>query len=950
MKSSENSSNSEQKRVINHNGGQLLVVAGAGTGKTHVIVEHINKLLDSGVAAAQILAVTFTEKAATEMLDRVLARHQQYELQLPIMTFNALGESLLREFSADLGLGRDFRLLSENAQIVFLRQRLDSLELSYFAPVSSPDSLLGDLTNYFSKLKQNVITPETYLKIADKLPSSTVAEKVEKAKHHELAKAYQTYLSLCRGSNVIDYDDQIYLVLELIKKRPNVAAVLAKRFHTVMVDEFQDTNLMQSQLIDHLAKTAKSLIVVGDDDQSIYGFRGATLANILQFKKRYPKTKQVTLTANYRSTQNILDAAYRLIQYNPDRLETRLKLNKKLIGQTKGKPTQVNRFVSLNEELYWIASDIKKRLQAGQKPSGIAVLTRRAKTAELISEALDHADIDHVVVGRRYSLYQTPVVRMLIELTRTLSDQFNNLSLYHTLTSDLFDVPVGALSSLLAKLRREHGDLETAIKETNEPEHAKSRAAVKKLAVWRDEAAVFSVRWLLNKIITDTGYKQRLYQTARDEPARQLAVSHLGEFFNSVLKDFESIAAQPTVLQFTEALPALQAASERGVDDTLDLSHEKVNVLTIHKAKGLEWDTVYIPDCTESSFPLKAMTRGIALPAVLVKKTLEGADDHYAEERRLMYVAMTRAKNNLVLTLADQHGSGKPRRASRFIGELFGKEPLGLTELPANELIAVAEAFTTPPNGSETVQIPRSMFDGKTVSLSVSQVVTFLNCPLDFYFRYVLKIPEEPSPNRDYGSRLHSAIESINRGLLQGETPSLKQLESDMLDSWPKVGYLSLEQRERSIKQAKQTLRNFYRKSAETRLTPKLIEEPFKVKIPDINLVLKGKYDAVFETAEGIEIRDYKTSTRVDTEEAAKARARSSDQLTLYALAWQLSSGELPKRLSLEFIDNQLLASVTKTSKGIDSMVAKLGRVAEAIRAGQFKASSSRHDRCAHPQ
>lgn len=947
MKDSVQNLNTQQKLVVKHKAGPLLVVAGAGTGKTHVIVEKINKLLSSGVPASQILAVTFTEKAAAEMLDRVLASHKQYELQLPVMTFNALGESILREFSADLGLGRDFRLLNENAQIVFLRQRLDSLKLDYFAPVSSPDSMLGDLTNYFSKLKQQTITPETYLNAVKKLPSTTAAEKAEKAKHHELANAYHAYIQLCRDQNVIDYDDQIYLVLELVKKRPNVAVVLAERFHTILVDEFQDTNLMQSKLIDHLAGAAKSLVVVGDDDQSIYGFRGATLANILQFKERYTKSKQITLITNYRSTQNILDAAYRLIQNNPDRLENKLKLNKKLLGQTKGKPPQVNRFSDLNEELYWIASDIRKRLQSGQKPGSIAVLTRRSVTAELISEALEHARVDHVVVGRRYSLYQTPVVRMLIELSRTLSDPFNNLSLYHTLTSDLFDVPTATLSALLAKQRREQGSLEAAIKESEAPEHAQAKEAVKQLDVWRDEASIFSIRWLLNKFITDTGYKQKLYQAARDEPERQQAVSHLGEFFNSVLKDFESIAAQPTVLQFIEALPALQAAGERGMDDTLDLSSEKVNVLTIHKAKGLEWDTVYIPDCTESSFPLKAMSRGITLPATLTKN--EQADDHYAEERRLMYVAITRAKNNLTLTFSDQHGNGKKRRVSRFISEIFGNDILGLTELPADELIAVAEAFTTPSMSFEAVQIPKSMYDGKTVSLSVSQVVTFLNCPLDFYFRYILKVPEEPSPNRDYGSRLHAAIESINRGLLAGKMPDLKQLEGDMLSTWPKVGYLSAQQRDRSISQAKKTLRSFYGKSAKVGVAPKLIEEPFKIKIPELGLVLSGKYDAVFETPEGIEIRDYKTSTRVDTPEAAKTRARSSDQLTLYALAWQISNGALPSGLSLEFVDNQLLTSVKKTAKGIDGMVTKLEKAVEAIREGKFKASNGKHDRCAHP-
>ena len=278
--------NTAQKQVANHKDGPLLVVAGAGTGKTRVIVERINNLLSQGIEARRILAVTFTEKSAAEMLDRVLEAQSSFEVELPVLTFNAFGESLLREFNTDIGLSRNFILLGESAKIVFLRQHLEDLELDYYSPFSNPDGLLPDIADHFSQLKQHVITAQIYDEFVTKMPTSDEAQLLEKKKHQELSTAYKQYLRLCKEYNLIDYDDQIFRAIELLESRPNVRETLRERYHTIMIDEFQDTNPMQSRLIDLLVNETQNLMVVGDDDQSIYGFRGATLANILEFKTR----------------------------------------------------------------------------------------------------------------------------------------------------------------------------------------------------------------------------------------------------------------------------------------------------------------------------------------------------------------------------------------------------------------------------------------------------------------------------------------------------------------------------------------------------------------------------------------------------------------------------------------------------------------------------------------
>ena len=940
--------NNEQKRVVEHDGGPLLVVAGAGTGKTHVIVEHINKLLKEGISPKQILAVTFTEKAAAEMMDRVLTRHGSYELELSIMTFNAFGESLLREFSADIGLSRNFILLGENAQLVFLRERIDQLGLDYFAPIANPDGLLDDIATYFSKLKQHAVTPETYTKFVSTMPSRDPAEKLDKTKHKELASAFDRYIRLCREANVIDYDDQIYLVLELLKQRPNIQKELQNRYHTIMIDEFQDTNPMQSQLVDVLIGKTRNLIVVGDDDQSIYGFRGATLANILEFKDRYPDAEEVALIENYRSGEAILDASYQLIQHNnPHRLEPRLGINKKLKGQIVGKPPSIKHFASLDTELYWLAHDIKQKLEHGASPGSIAILARRNTTARRIDEALSLAGVPHIVVGQRYDLYQAPIIRQIVEALRTITDPGGNLSLHHTLTGPLFNIDNALLASIAAKTRREHDGLEYEIMRLKDSDFAAAQKAIEQIREWRKSAPLISVRDLVYNILTDSGYKNKLYARATNEPEAETAVIRLSQFF-ATLKEFEQVALQPTALQYIESLPALQAAGESTEDDTLDLSGDMVNVLTIHKAKGLEWETVYIPDCTESSFPLRASPKGIQLPEKLAAQTTSEADEHMAEERRLMYVAATRAKTNLYLSFSDRHHTPTRRKPSRFLLEMFGEEHVTGTKVEPENVALAFDALNGSSQPSQKAKVPPTILKGKEVMLSVSQVVTFLRCPLDFYYCYVLGIPDEPSPGRDYGTMLHGAIEQINKGLLSGKVPTLNDLQSDLKQHWPRAGYMSKTQRERAIAMGLKTLERFYKQHVvDQKQVPQLVEAAFVLKLSDESLTIRGRFDAVFENDKSVEIRDYKTSGSVDTIEKAKSRVTGSDQLTLYAMAWQHMHDSLPDKLTLEFIDTGIEASVRKTQRGIDGMSRKLAEIARAIRAGEFN-SGSRHDYCRH--
>jgi DNA helicase-2/ATP-dependent DNA helicase PcrA len=506
--------------------GPALVVAGAGTGKTSVIVERIIRLITSGVQPEQILALTFTEKAAAEMRDRVAEASLTASLDTTIATFNGFGNDLLKQYGNEWGLS-DMRLLGETGQLVFLREHFDELQLDYFAPVSNPDGQLSALRDYASTLKQQLVAPETYTAYANGLPASDAAEALDKKKHQELARFYDSYITLCRKQQMIDYDDQIYLAVQLLQARPNVLRTLQSRYRYILVDEFQDTNPMQSALVDLLAADHQNLMVVGDDDQSIYGWRGATLANILDFSKRYPAAQNITLIENYRSTQQILDAAYRLIQNNnPERLEVINKLDKRLHGQSKGDAPSLQHFYSFEAELTWLAENIAHRLANGQDPEQIAVLARGRQSAQRVHEALELHGVEHAISGQKSNLYRQSVVQQLIELLKTVSNPTNNTALFHALSGPAFTLPAQELAALAAQAHAEHSSLHDAIAASgSEP----FTAALASLSDWREQTKQLSVGNLAYAIITDSGWKQRLYNDAQQDAEAYVQAQALSE-------------------------------------------------------------------------------------------------------------------------------------------------------------------------------------------------------------------------------------------------------------------------------------------------------------------------------------------------------------------------------------------------------------------------------------
>lgn len=932
--------NAAQQRAVGITDGPVLVVAGAGTGKTRVIVERVERLIRDGTDPAAILALTFTEKAANEMLDRINADKTGVSTDVTLATFNRFGSQLLDAYGGEWGLG-SLRLLGDTGQLVFLREHFDEFELDYFAPVSNPDGQLELLRDYVSLLKQQLVRPKDYVDYAKKLPSGDEAERLEKLKHTELARFLETYLQICRHQQVIDYDDQIYLTIELLEQRPNILKQLQERYKFILVDEFQDTNPMQSRLVDLLAGKNQNLMVVGDDDQSIYGWRGATLANILDFKQRYPKAKDITLIENYRSRQAILDSAYRLIQHNnPYRLEAMNNLDKRLQAQNKGTAPKVRHFTTLDAELAWLADNIQKQLDSGQAAGSIAVLARRNDGVQKIHQTLELYGVPHVVAGLNNDIYTQPSVNHLLEALKAIVDPQDDLALFHALSGPLFTLDMHSLASWAGAARREHQSL-VAVIEGSEDQSAK--AALEQISQWREASREQSVGTLLYNVMTDSGWKQTLYSQAEHDTAVFIEVQALSKFFKT-LKEFERITVVPSAANYLANLPVLRAAGNQFDDATLDISDTHVNVLSAHRAKGLEWDTVYIVDCTEGSFPLANRGGGLKVPPELQANPSQ-ADEHLAEERRLMYVALTRARTGVVLSYSDRHGTGSTRRPSRFLSELLGHAPDGNAEDETQQ--TNMEVFAPTIADSDALALPESMYRDGRLALSVSQIETWLRCPQDFYYRYVLAMPLPPAPQLTYGTLIHDVIERIHRGRQEGKIPTLEELTEEVVRNLPQSGYPSKRSRERAHAQAPKTVKVVYERFLNDDL-PLETEWPFDLVLDDIALTIRGKIDAVYRLDTGIEVRDFKTGTSVRTPEQAKSRATGSQQLTLYAYAWQQLRDEMPAKLTLDFVETDQIGSVKKQPKSLDTLHSKLETLVEQLTASHYPAGRD-HTRCMHP-
>lgn len=922
--------NAAQKQAVFHVDGPALVVAGAGTGKTAVISMRIaHLLLSEKIPAESILALTFTEKAATEMQDRVERLLPYGYVDSDILTFHALGDKILREFGFELGLPSDFVVMSGFQQSIVMRQVLDGIELSYYKKPSDPFSFSDALLQAISRLKDENISAEDFTVFAKS--QAKKEDPVEAERIRDLSDIYTAYQSSCLDKGMIDHGDQIMLVISLLKSFPKILSYLQLKYKYILVDEYQDTNFSQSYLLKLLSKKHQNIMVVGDDDQSIYGFRGAAISNILSFTRDFPGAVQIVLNNNYRSSQKILDASYKLIQNNnPYRLEVENKINKKLTGDKKiPSDVVVTTADTLPVEMNNLAQQILMYNQEKNIPfSEIAVLLRTNRQAIDVANALQKYSVPYVV-SESQNLFDQAEIKVLVNFIHILSDPSASAALYGLLASDLYQIPLDQIAQYSAKANRTHQNLEAYLLEQKDIP-ASISLVLTTIAGFRASAQAGNAGMVVYDFLKASGYLDRLVKDAEKDPAPVIQIQNITQFF-SLVKDFERANADPHIYALWGYLVGIK---ETGSDIKIQVSpldSDSVSVMTVHKAKGLEFSAVCVIDLTELTFPGKNMSDKIKLPDGLLSKSDNKVPWHIFEERRLFYVAITRAKQYLYLSSSFDHGGKRLKKPSRFIEETTGKG----YELPKNKNAVDLSSLKNFEKLPVSPKNPLSKFisgDG-WLHMTTGQVADYLYSPKEFWYFHVLSLPKGPFHSLIYGSAIHAAIETYYLARLQRKDIDINELYKVYENSWSSEGFVSLQHEKDQLERGKIVLKSFYDREQQKDDVPEHIEKEFHLKIDQLKLKISGRYDAVFDRNGKIEVRDFKTGA-VDTEKVAQKKLKDSIQMKIYAMAWEKTHQTPVDSMSLYFVEHDILARTQEINH--DKTLELLEKVTSGIRRGEF--------------
>jgi len=626
--------NPMQKEAVLTTEGPVLIVAGAGSGKTRVLTHRVAYLLEQGVAPWSILAITFTNKAAREMKERIgkLVGIQSEEIW--ISTFHSMCVRILRRDIERIGISRNFTILDSSDTLTVIKACYKELNIDpkQFEPRA--------VRSVISTLKNELKTPSDYERLVG---SSDLFEQV-------VLKVYQAYEKKLRANNSLDFDDLIMKTIDLFRQVPDVLHFYQNKFRYIHVDEYQDTNRAQYMLVQMLADRHRNICVVGDGDQSIYRFRGADISNILNFEEDYPDAKVIKLEQNYRSTKIILKAANEVIKNNASRKPKELWTDNEEGGKIK-----VFRAASEQEEAFYIAGEIKKWLEQGYKYRDMAILYRTNAQSRVLEEVFIKSNIPYQIVGG-IKFYERKEIKDILAYLRLIANPDDDLSLTRIINVPKRGIGDGTLDKIADFAAREGISMFAALSRIDEILTSRFSAKVREFRdLIKDLSQMveyLSVTELTEEMLARTGYRRELQAEGGLEAESRL--ENIEEFL-SVTQSFEQNNEDKSLVAFLTDLALISDI------DALDDEEEQGNaivLMTLHSAKGLEFPLVFIPGMEEGIFPHSR--------AAIDEEEME-------EERRLCYVGITRAKKQLYFTYASMRtlfGRTNMNMPSRFLKEI----------------------------------------------------------------------------------------------------------------------------------------------------------------------------------------------------------------------------------------------------------------------------------------
>nr|MCR5157251.1 UvrD-helicase domain-containing protein [Butyrivibrio sp.] len=634
--------NGQQKLAVQQTDGPVLILAGAGSGKTRVLTHRVAYLIDEcGVNPWNIMAITFTNKAAGEMRDRVDKIVGFGAESIWVSTFHSSCVRILRRYADKIGYDNNFTIYDADDSKSLLKEICKKYQLE------TTTLKLRQIMSSISKCKDNLVTPEEYA-------TSTYNDFIKS----KISKAYSEYQSALKKNNAMDFDDLIMKTVELFKKNPEVLDSYQERFKYIMVDEYQDTNNAQFEFIRLLADKYRNLCVVGDDDQSIYRFRGANIRNILDFEKVYPDATVIKLEQNYRSTQQILDAANAVIRHNYGRKDKSLWTDEK-----NGEKIKLRQFDTAYDEAQFIADEIGKLKRSGKLSyDETAVLYRTNAQSRLLEERFVYEGIPYDLVGGT-NFYSRREIKDLLAYLKTIDNGRDDIAVKR-----IINVPKRGIGNTTIEYVQNYADerqisFYDALCEADQI-MAVSRSAgklkdfVTMIRAFRTKMKEYSLEELLKDVIDTTSYMNYLKTIDEDDDSGDNdRAQNVDELISKIASYEENEEIEmPTLSGFLEEV-ALVADIDRIGED-----NEKVLLMTLHSAKGLEFENVYLAGMEEGVFP-----------SYMTLQSEDSDPESIEEERRLAYVGITRAKKHLTLTAAKRRmvrGETIYSQLSRFVREI----------------------------------------------------------------------------------------------------------------------------------------------------------------------------------------------------------------------------------------------------------------------------------------
>src|SRR5947199_2841926 len=949
--------NEAQRRAITHGEGPLLVIAGAGTGKTRVITERIRHLLqsDENLSGENILGLTFTKKAAGEMKARVVKATSERGKAVTLATFHSFCETLLAEADPQRVM------LDEFDHWILLRRNLRRLHLEKYRRLADPGQFLNDFVEFFSRCQDELVSGEDYQRYAERLAArleaereildeDTLAERLETvALQQELARAYRASEELLREKNRVSFGSLITGAVALLEQDAQLRESLQNKYRYILVDEFQDTNIAQLRLLELLAGPARNIVAVGDNDQAIYRFRGASFASFKLFLERFAGWKEgqdstpfrVALTENYRSTPNILRVAMQVIGQNAVSAD----FPKKILSPNEppGEKIRIVELATPEEEARWVASELERIHGAGRRWKDFAVLYRQHAHRDHLVEELSRRKIPFVIT--RLSILEHPLVRDALAYLRLIAAPYDDIACARVLAAPAWQLRAQDLVRLAEKARKEKKVIYDLLQlPQGQLAFDHSQAALGQLVEFVSSQKKTLKRCTAREILGVLTDWLEIRQRAKEHDRKY--VKRLAEF----MKEWEPKSETRGLAEFIEYLDYYaQAGGVVSLED--DAPPDAVQLMTVHAAKGLEFSQVFLLRVNNRAFPATERPRVFGFPVELMTEGAPAEQFHIQEERRLFYVALTRAEERLTITTVTE----KKGKVPVFIEDIVMEPAIKrldvrqmMPKLPPAEVEQRApdehrEDVQLFPAAAEPAKIFSRIADWaeefhppspEPLTLSPSALSGYRTCPQRYLFGYLWSLREGPKAAVTFGAAMHTTIKRFVDQLRKGVKLPFEEVQRIFETEWNSKGFEDQYQEEEYKKDGLEQLRAFH--TGMIAELPQAVGQEKAFELPlDNNVIIKGRIDQInaLGNEPDVEIVDYKTGRP-----KKDADANKDLQLSLYALAGKEILELNPVRLVFHYLQDNRRQETTRDAKQLDEAQKVVQEAAADIRAGQFRA------------